>query len=588
MLPFKSINFNVFSSQPGVYRMLDANGKILYVGKAKNLKKRLASYLRPRDPKTLALISQVEKIETTCTSSENEALLLEGNLIKTLKPRYNIVLKDDRSFPYLSLSAHAYPRLSIFRGTPKGDGDYFGPFPHAQVVHEAFYLLQKIFKLRSCTDSYFRHRSRPCLQYQIKRCRAPCVGLIDAATYQRDIEWVKLFLAGKSSEIIDNLSRIMNEAAAKTNYEQAAELRDQIADLKKIQQQQYMVVGSECVDVVAVVSQEQNAAINILQVRNGLVLWDKAYFVEHEVTGDALTTFLTQYYLSFKLPTKIIVNLKLSDRIWLQQALTEKFGYKVKIIDHARGVYAKWVDMAENNAHEFLSQKINAHDRLHKQMLALRKILGLKQLTRIECFDVSHTGGEATLVANVVFDENGPLKSDYRKFNIKHSKAGDDYGALQEALLRRYRNLEKLPDILMMDGGKGQLQVAVEVCNHLQIKNVMLLAIAKGVNRKNDTLYTQSGELELARDSMVLHLLQRVRDEAHRFAISGHRKKLLKKRTHSVLEEIKGIGHAKCTQLLTQFGGLESVTAASVEQLAQVKGIGKKLALYIYKCLHER
>lgn len=584
---FKNINFNAFSNQPGVYRMLDEAGKILYVGKAKNLKKRLASYLRPRDPKTLALISQVEKIETTCTSSENAALLLEGNLIKTLKPRYNIVLKDDRSFPYLLLSTHLYPRLTVFRGIPKGDGDYFGPFPHTQVVREVFYLLQKIFKLRSCTDSYFRHRSRPCLQYQIKRCRAPCVGLIEAATYQRDIEWVKLFLAGKSSAIIENLSGMMNEAAAKKDYEQAAQFRDQIADLKKIQQQQYMIVGSECVDVVAVVSQRQNSAINILQVRNGLVLWDKSYFVEPEVTGEMLTTFLTQYYLSFKLPAKIIVNLKLPDRAWLQQALGEKFACKIKIIDHARGVYVKWIKMAENNAREFLSQKINAHDRLHRQMLALRKILKLTKLTRIECFDVSHTGGEATLVANVVFDENGPLKSDYRKFNIKHSKAGDDYGALKEALLRRYRKLEKLPGILMMDGGKGQLQVAVDVFNHLQIKSVMLLAIAKGANRKNDTLYTQQGELSLARDLMILHLLQRIRDEAHRFAISGHRKKLLKKRTHSILEEIKGIGHAKCSRLLTQFGGLENVTAASVEQLAVIKGIGKKLALYIYKCLHE-
>ena len=587
MPPFNNINFNSFSTQPGVYRMLDANGKILYVGKAKNLKKRLTSYLRPRDPKTLALISQVANIETTCTSSENAALLLEGNLIKTLKPRYNIVLKDDRSFPYLLLSTHPFPRLSIFRGAPKGDGDYFGPFPHAQVVHEVFYLLQKIFKLRSCTDSYFRHRSRPCLQYQIKRCRAPCVGLIDATTYQRDIEWVKLFLAGKSSAIIDDLSHMMNEAAAKKDYEQAAQFRDQISDLKKIQQQQYMVVGSECVDVVAAVGQGQSAAINILQVRNGLVLWDKSYFVEHEVTGDTLTTFLTQYYLSFQLPAKIIVNLKLPDRTWLQEALAEKFGHKIKVIDHARGVYAKWINMAENNAREFLSQKINAHDRLHRQMSALRKILGLKQLTRIECFDVSHTGGEATLVANVVFDENGPLKSDYRKFNIKHSRAGDDYGALREALLRRYRNLEKLPSILMMDGGKGQLQVAVEVCNQLQIKNVMLLAIAKGEKRKNDTLYTQHGELSLARDSIILHLLQRIRDEAHRFAISGHRKKLLKKRSHSKLEEIKGIGPAKCMRLLVQFGGLEHVIAASVEQLAAIKGIGKKLALYIYKCLHE-
>lgn len=582
------LSFASFPNQPGVYRMLNAQGTVLYVGKAKNLKKRLTSYLRTDDPKTLALMAQVKQIETTCTASENEALLLESNLIKTLKPHYNIVFKDDRSYPYLLLSAHSYPRLSIYRGARQEPGNYFGPFPHAQVVREVFNLLQKIFKLRSCSDSYFRHRSRPCMHYQIKRCRAPCVGMIDAAAYQRDVELVKLFLEGKSHAIIEDLFRAMQVAADHKDYEHAAYLRDQIADLKKIQQPQYMIVGSECVDVVAAVKQGSKSTINILQVRNGLVLWDKSYFLTQEITGETLTTFLAQYYTSFKLPKKIIVNLKLPDRHWLQQALTEKFGQQVKIIDRSRGVYNKWIKMAENNAGEFLTRKVTVQDRMDEQMAELRKILELTQLKRIECFDVSHTSGEATLAVCVVFGEAGAMKKDYRKFNIKQNSVGDDYGALKEALLRRYQKLEKLPDVLIVDGGKGQLRVAEKVLQQLHIENVKLLAIAKGADRKSDQIYTLHGIIPFVRDALTLRLIQRIRDETHRFAITGHRKKLLKKRLHSTLEEIQGLGAAKSTRLLTQFGGLDGVKAASVGQLAQVSGISKKLALYIYKCLRER
>jgi len=580
--------FKNFPFQPGVYRMLNVHGEVLYVGKAKNLRKRLACYQRARDRKTQALIAQIANIEVTCTNSENEALLLESNLIKTLKPHYNIVFKDDKSYPYLLLSTHKFPRLSIFRGTRKAIlGEYFGPFPHVRVVQEVLNLLQQVFQLRSCSDHYLRHRSRPCMQYQINRCSAPCVGYINSDAYAHNVVCVKDLLAGKNNEVVEKLSALMHVAAKLRDYESAARIRDQIAAIKKIQQRQFMVFGSESIDVVTLVNYEANSAINILQIRDGLVLWDKSYLIDHLADDKEFTTFLAQYYSNFKPPAKIITNLKLSERIWLQSALSEKFGQPLKIIDRARGVYRKWLTMSQHNAHEYLVKQRVAQQLFQQQFAELTHILGSKPIVRIECFDVSHTSGEATIASVVSFSSQGPDKKNYRYFNLKQNHA-DDYQALQEALMRRYQGLKNIPDLVLIDGGLGQLQIALQVCAKLKIQDVSLLAIAKGASRKNDRVYTRNCELRLAKDSAVLRLLARIRDEAHRFAIVAHRKKMLKLRSSSVLEDIKGLGKTKCETLLTQLGGLSGIKNADLDQLAQVKGIGKKLALYIYKSLHER
>lgn len=605
-----------FPTKPGIYKMLDADSKVLYVGKAKNLRNRLRSYFKGSvtEAKTRVLLSKVVAIEVTITSSENEALLLEINLIKTLRPRYNILFKDDKSYPYLMLSEHDFPRLSIYRGATKKGAKYFGPFPGAVAVHDTLNLLQKIFKLRTCTDTVFKHRARPCMQCQIKRCSAPCVGRIDAKDYQRNVKFVELFLSGKSNEVIESIIKLMEEAAAKQDYETAAYYRDQIANLKKIQQQQFIIKGDNNVDVIALTidAVQRRAVVNVTFVRGGAVLGGKNYFPklpllasDAEIKGEEgidaaeiLTTFLAHYYLGVTklggFPDKIVLDRALSGKSKWEEIICQQLNHKIKIVDQAHSAAVKkWLEIATLNAEEGLS-KITTEAKIdfQAQFAALRDVFGLDHIpARIECFDVSHFRGEATVAACVVFNQEGPAKDLYRKFNIRNVTLGDDYGALKEALIRHFCAAEGkpeiLPDVLLIDGGKGQLAIARKVLDGFGLRQIFLIAIAKGAERKagEETIFIGSG-VTVDVSQNVLHLLQQIRDEAHRFAIQSQRRKLIKRNTVSVLENISGIGKAKSQSLLKHFGGLEGLKNASVEDLAKIPGIDAALARRIYEFLH--
>ncbi|EKE00737.1 MAG: hypothetical protein ACD_21C00284G0002 [uncultured bacterium] len=589
-------------NKPGVYQMYDAGHKVLYVGKAKNLKKRLRSYFYSvKDPKTSAFMAQVKSIEVIITPNENAALLLESNLIKTLKPHYNILFKDDKSFPYLLLSNHELPRLSVYRGAiKKNQGRYFGPFPSAKAVNLTMDLLQKIFKLRVCGDSFFRNRIRPCMLYQIKLCSAPCVGCVDKEGYAAQVKFVEQFLGNKSDYVVQKLTDLMDTAAANLNYEQAANYRDQITSIRKVQQEQAITKESGNLDVIALAVQQDGAVcVDVLLVRNGLVLGNKSYFpAVNKFTPtpeEILETFLAQHYLQGDVealvPDKILINTKLPNRLQYAAVLSEKVGRKVLVSDHTKGVQKQLIAIAEANAQNALQIRLTSAMNYSERLLQFKKALHLPMLpSRIECFDVSHTMGEAQVVACVVFNEKGSDKSEYRRFNVKTASAGDDYGALREALLRRYADSQNLPDLIMIDGGKGQLNAAVQVLHRLQITNVLLMAIAKGKERKPgfEEIYVwrRNAPLVLAPQDPALHLIQQIRDEAHRFAISGHRKKMVKIRRRSVLANIYGIGKAKQAALLRHFGGLTELKGAGIDDLLKVKGINRSLAERIYEYLH--
>ncbi len=591
------------SVRPGVYRMFDAEAKLLYVGKAKNLKKRLSSYFRKTGhaPKTAALVARIAQIEITITANETEALLLEQTLIKQWRPPYNILLRDDKSYPYVFLSSGDFPRLSIHRGAKKEVGRYFGPYPSAGAIRESLGLLQKAFFVRQCEDSFYRNRTRPCLQYQIKRCKAPCVGLVDAEEYAQDVRHSVMFLEGRSNALAEELSSSMEAAAMALDFERAAEIRDQIALLRRVQDQQSMEGGSGNVDIVAAVVSPGGACVHLISVRGGRVLGSKNFFPQvaiEESVSDVLQAFLEQYYLGSmerELPTELIVNSIHEDFATLISALIELRGEELVITHRVRGTRARWQQLALTNAEQALGARLASRQHLAARFQALADVLKLDEPPlRLECFDISHSSGEATVASCVVFGPEGPLKSDYRRYNIEGVTAGDDYAAMHQALSRRFKKVAegtgKLPDILLVDGGKGQLNMAREVLHELAVPDLILLGVAKGVTRKPglETLYLNDVEHEftLPGDSPALHLIQQVRDEAHRFAITGHRARRGKARTTSTLEEVPGIGPKRRRELLKHFGGLQELSRASLPEIAKAPGISKKLAELIYATLH--
>jgi len=594
------------TTKPGVYRMINADGKVIYVGKAKNLKKRVSSYFSRSDqaPKTRVMVSHIANIEVAITHTENEALILENNLIKSLKPQYNVTYRDDKSYPYIYLSAQQdYPRLSYHRGSRKAKGRYFGPYPSAGAVRESLNLLQKIFPVRQCEDTFYKNRSRPCLQYQIKRCTAPCVGLIDQQSYQEDVRHAVMFLEGKNSAVIDELVSKMERASEALDFEKAVIFRDQIAALRKVQEKQYISGETENdLDVIAGTIRGGVGSIQVFNVRGGLNLGNKAYFPRlsaHTTVAEMLSAFVAQYYLGKTgvrlLPPEILINDVPEDINWLEDVLTEQANRKVRLNSNVRGDRARWIKLAFANAETALDAHLAGKANMLERFEALQEALSLDEMPqRIECFDISHTMGEATVASCVVCDQSGPLKSDYRRFNIENITPGDDYAAMLQALSRRYRRVKegdgKLPDILLIDGAKGQLAQAEQVFEELQIDGVLLVGVAKGPDRRAglEKLFISGKDtaLKLPANSPALHLIQLVRDESHRFAITGHRNRRAKKRQESPLQEIPGLGPKRRQQLLKQFGGLQGITTAGVEDLANVKGISQELAERIYQVFH--
>ncbi len=591
---------NTLTALPGVYRMLDQRGATLYVGKARNLKQRVASYFRENQAsaRIRSLVSGIYAIEVTVTHTETEALLLESTLIKQLQPRYNILLRDDKGYPYIHVTGGDFPRLTLHRGAKRTPGRYFGPYPSANAVRDTLNLLQKTFRLRQCDDPFFRARSRPCLQYQIKRCTAPCVGLTDAEGYRRQLGDALLFLEGKSGQLVDELAQRMETAAAALDFEIAATYRDQIAELRQIQQRQHVEGESGDLDVIACAVQGGQACVQVLVFRGGRLLGNRAFFPrlpEPDAAGAVLAAFLAQYYLDKAIPAELLVSHPPDEATLLAQALQERTGQRVAITVRVRGERARWLDMAQHNADQALTARLSSQAGMRQRLAALREALGIDHdLTRLECFDISHTQGEATVASCVVFGAEGPLKSDYRRYHIEGVTPGDDYAALHQALTRRYVRLRdeqgSLPDILFIDGGKGQLAQAQAVLETLSVTGVMMIGIAKGPERKPglETLYLLEGNrpLILPADSAALHLAQQIRDEAHRFAITGHRQRRAKARTASALDEIPGIGPKRRQALLRQFGGLKQLTQAGVEDLAQADGVSAALAQRIYDAFH--
>ncbi|MDF2073207.1 excinuclease ABC subunit UvrC [Pseudomonas mendocina] len=602
--PFDSSAFlATCSGRPGVYRMFDGEGRLLYVGKAKNLKKRLSSYFRKtgQAPKTAALVARIAQIETTITANETEALLLEQTLIKEWRPPYNILLRDDKSYPYVFLSDGEFPRLGIHRGAKKVKGRYFGPYPSALAIRESLSLLQKTFLVRQCEDSYYKNRTRPCLQYQIKRCKGPCVGLVSPEEYAEDVRHSVMFLDGRSNALSEELSASMEKASMALEFERAAELRDQIAMLRRVQDQQSMEGGTGDVDVVAVMLTPGGACVHLISVRGGRVLGSKNFFPQvaiEEEGGDVLMAFLAQYYLGNAerdLPSELIVNVQHEDFATLIEAIESLRGRSISISLRVRGTRARWQQLAVTNAEQALAARLANRQHLAERFEALATVLEMDEPPqRMECFDISHSSGEATVASCVVFGPEGPLKSDYRRFNIEGVTAGDDYAAMHQALTRRFSKIKdgegKLPDVLLVDGGKGQLAMAREVLQELAVPDLILLGVAKGTTRKPglEVLYLNDAEHEftLPGNSPALHLIQQIRDESHRFAITGHRARRGKTRRTSTLEEVAGIGPKRRRELLNHFGGLQELSRASAEEIAKAPGISKKLAELIYDTLH--
>ncbi len=588
--------------RPGVYRMLNSNHKIIYVGKARDLKKRVSSYFQRThsDPKTAAMMPLVSQVEVTVTNSEAEALILEYNLIKRHKPRFNVVLRDDKSYPYIYVSTkHPFPRLEFHRGARKGKGRYFGPYPSTSAVRNTVNELQKLFLVRQCQNSYFSNRTRPCLQYQIKRCTAPCVGLIDEVSYAKDINAAILFLEGKNRGVIESFVERMDTASQQQDYEQAARFRDQIARFKKVESAQLISrhAGKD-LDVIALASSASAHCVTVIFIRNGSVLGSRNYFPK--VTGEReqkeiLEGFLSQYYLGKEAPSEIIIPFAVDDKELLQAGLTERSGHKVAIKRKVRGDRLGWLELAKTNAVQGLELEVSSNATLKRQFAALGEALGHETPpARLECFDISHTSGEATVASCVVFNQAGPLKSDYRRFNVTPASAGDDYAAMAEALKRRYARVKTgevaMPDVLFVDGGKGQLAEALTVLDELELSWLQVVAVAKGPSRRPgmEQLFLAGKRVPtiLPANSPALHLVQRIRDEAHRFAITGHRQRRAKKRTTSQLEQIPGLGPKRRRELLRQFGGLQGVRNAGVDDLCKVHGISRNLATKIYDDLH--
>jgi excinuclease ABC subunit C len=585
---------------PGVYRMLNAESTVIYVGKAKDLKKRVSSYFNKNlaSPRTKMMVSQIANIETTVTRSEAEALLLENNLIKGLMPRYNVLFRDDKSYPYIALTGDAFPRLAFHRGAQRKGSQYFGPFPSSPAVRESIQLLQKVFKLRTCENTVFANRSRPCLQYQIARCTAPCVNLISQEDYAGDVRHAAMFLLGKTSEVMDSLGDAMNHAAEEMEYEQAAVLRDRIQALRQVQAKQFVSDFSVSdADVIACAEVQGQHCINLVMIRGGRHLGDKSFFPKNSQDADVAETmeaFITQYYLSQNTPPLLVCGAEV-DKAEFEDMLSEQSGRKIRVLTNAIGDKKVWLKMAQTNAELALQQRQATSANQQARLLALREALNLSEGTeRIECFDISHTMGEATVGSCVVFDRGDMQNSEYRRYNVTGITPGDDYAAMRDVLTRRYRKVAagegKRPDLIFIDGGKGQLGVAIEVMQEVGLDDILLVGIAKGEERKpglETMIFSDTGEmLNLPMDNAGLHLLQQIRDEAHRFAITGHRAKRAKARITSSLEEIEGVGAKRRKALLTRFGGLDAIKSASIDEIAQVEGISLTLAQTIYERLH--
>ncbi|MGE6330353.1 excinuclease ABC subunit UvrC [Psychrobacter pacificensis] len=587
---------------PGVYKMLGKNGDILYVGKAKSLKSRVNSYFAKTidHPKTRALVARIHNIETIITRSETEALLLEQNLIKEYRPPYNVLLRDDKSYLYVFISADKpYPRLAYGRG--KGNhqkGRFFGPFPSAHAAKETLVLMQKMFQMRQCTNTFFKQRQRPCLEYQIKRCRAPCVGLVSPEEYAEDVNNTIRFLKGDSSDIHSTLIEKMEGAAEALDFEKAVLYRDQLSMLREVQARQAVYTVQGEADVIAIASQAGMTCVNVLTVRGGRVLGGKNYFPDvdsSEPLADNLSAFITSFYFQVTddLPAEIILSHEIPDQVAVSEALATHFGSKVVIKTNVREHRSEWLDLATLNTSNALKTKLSDYLELHARFGALKDVLSDvtdRTVDRIECFDISHTMGEATIGSCVVFDQGGARRRDYRQYAIHDIQGGDDYAAMKQVLTRRYKK-QPLPDLLLIDGGKGQLNIAKEVLTELGILNdTLLVSVAKGEGRKAglEVLHFLDHEpLDLPMDSKALHLLMHIRDEAHRFAITAHRKKRDKRRSSSVLEVIPGLGEKRRRDLLNHFGGMQQLLGASQQELAGVQGIGPVLAKTVYKVLHE-
>ena len=586
---------------PGVYRMVNAASEVLYVGKAIDLKKRVSSYFQKTaglSPRIQLMLSQVVNVETTVTRSESEALLLENNLIKTLSPRYNILFRDDKSYPYLVVSGHKFPRLGFHRGALDKRHQYYGPFPGAGAVRESIQLLQKVFRIRNCEDTVFANRSRPCLLHQIRRCTAPCVGHISEADYAHDVRSATTFLSGKEDEVIEELIARMHTASEAQDYEAAALHRDQVSALRAVREKQYVedVTGRDA-DVIACAREGAVTCVNLVMIRGGRHLGDHNHYPKHADAMDddqIIEAFISQHFQHHAVPPLILAR-QVQDVQSLQSMLAEHAGHKVQIVTRPTGPRRVWLEMAEKNAKIGAAHTASLLANQEARLAALQQALGLPESAqRFECFDISHTMGEATVASCVVYDQSALQKSDYRRFNITTPVAGDDYGAMREVLQRRYRRLVtgegKMPDVVLIDGGKGQLGIACEVMNELGISEVTLVGVAKGEDRKAglEALWRPGRDEPylLGPEHAGLHLVQQIRDEAHRFAITGHRARRGKARSQSPLENIAGVGAKRRQRLLAHFGGLRGLLAASVDELAQIEGVSRALAEKIYQELH--
>jgi excinuclease ABC subunit C len=586
---------------PGVYRMLNSAGDVIYVGKALDLRKRVASYFTRQagtSPRIDHMVAQVAAVETTVTRSEAEALLLENNLIKALNPRYNILFRDDKSYPYLMMTGGKFPRLAFHRGGLDKQNRYFGPFPSAWAVRASIQLLQRVFRLRTCEDTVFANRSRPCLLYQIQRCTAPCVGLVSEANYRDDVRNAELFLSGREDEVITRLIERMEAASGQQRYEEAAVYRDQVQALRRVREKQFVSNDPRLdVDVIACAEGGGMLCVNLVMIRGGMHLGDRSFFPSNADACDtvgALEAFVSQHYLERTAPPLVLVSAPIAAEP-LAQLLSEQAGHRVEIVSHTIGERRVWLAMAQENARVALAQRQGARASQETRLTALQQALGMPDAPgRIECFDVSHTMGEATVASCVVYNGLGMVKSDYRRYNIAGVRAGDDYGAMRQVLERRYRRIVagdgKMPDLILIDGGKGQVAVARQVMEELGLGAIPLVGVAKGEMRQPgmETLVFADGRsaVHLDPDHPGLHLIQQIRDEAHRFAVEGHRARRGKARTRSSLEGISGIGAARRQRLLARFGGVRGLVAASIDEISQVKGISRQLAERIYRELH--
>ncbi len=585
--------------------MKNAAGDVIYVGKARDLRKRVSSYFTKQhsSPRTALMVSHIVGIDTTVTRSESEALLLENNLIKSLAPRYNVLFRDDKSYPYIMVTDHPFPQIRFYRGAHVKPNRYFGPFPSAWAVRDTINHVQKVFKLRTCDNTVYSHRSRPCLLHQIGRCSAPCVGLIDAQEYERDIRNAELFLQGKENEVLETLNAKMESASAELQFEKAAAYRDQIRTLQRILTKQFVESSSDRdVDVIAAVEISGTWCVNLVMIRGGRHLGDKSFFPGNASDADLFTVvdaFIVQHYAQQLPPPKLMLDGDLDKSEW-EEILSETASRQVRVVTHPIGEGKVWMGMALKNARFAIEQHLADKVSQVKKLTAMQEALAMDQLQRVECFDISHTMGEATVASCVVFDRGAMQSSEYRRYNITGITPGDDYAAMRDALMRRYQKLAELPDegvaprqrpdLILIDGGKGQLGVAEEVMSELGLADIPLIGVAKGEERKPglETLITGLSrvELHLEKDNPGFHLIQQIRDEAHRFAITGHRARRAKKRNTSRLEDIAGVGPKRRKALLAQFGGMQGVASASVEDLAKVDGISHALAEQIYAGLH--